>query len=104
MFVLITFPFFEIFLGFSFKHLFSNDLDVLLLMLCTSFKELLVAKIKNINKKRKENGNYFFFKRKVFPFSPIITLMQGKPAGNHHGAERDGGGKNQDRKALVVLQ
>lgn len=39
-----------------------------------------------------------------FPFSPIITLMQGKPAGNHHGAERDGGGKNQDRKALVVLQ
>ena len=54
--------------------------------------------------KREKNGNYFFFKRKVFPFSPIITLMQGKPAGNHHGAERDGGGKNQDRKALVVLQ
>ena len=51
-----------------------------------------------------QNGNYFLLKRKVFPFSPIITLMQGKPAGNHHGAERDGGGKNQDRKALVVLQ
>lgn len=51
-----------------------------------------------------QNGNYFLLKGKVFPFSPIITLMQGKPAGNHHGAERDGGGKNQDRKALVVLQ
>ncbi len=51
-----------------------------------------------------KNGNYFLLKGKVFPFSPIITLMQGKPAGNHHGAERDGGGKNQDRKALVVLQ
>jgi hypothetical protein len=51
-----------------------------------------------------QNGNYFLLKGKVFPFSPIITLMQGKPAGNHHGAERDGGDKNQDRKALVVLQ
>ena len=96
--MLITFPFFEIFLGFSFKHLFSNDLDVLLLNLCTFFKGLFalfchffkglsVAKIQN-----------FLLKGKVFPFSPIITLMQGKPAGNHFGAERDGGGKNQNRK------
>ena len=67
--------------------------DVLLLMLCTFSKGLSVAKIRN-----------FLLKGKVFPFSPIIILMQGKPAGNHHGAERDGGGKNQDRKALVVLQ
>ena len=103
MFVLITLPFFEIFLDFSFKHLFSNDLGVLLLMLCTFFKGLfalfchffkglLVAKIQNFLLKGKENGNYFLFKGKVFPFSPIITLMQGKPAGNHFGAERDGGG------------
>lgn len=54
--------------------------------------------------KRERKRQLFFLKGKVFPFSPIITLMQGKPAGNHHGAERDGGGKNQDRKALVVLQ
>lgn len=25
--------------------------------------------------KGKENGNYFFFKRKVFPFSPIIFVL-----------------------------
>ena len=75
MFVLITLPFFEIFLDFSFKHLFSNDLDVLLLMLCTFFKGLLVAKIQNFLLKGKENGNYFFFKRKVFPFSPIIFVL-----------------------------
>ena len=86
MFVLITLPFFEIFLDFSFKHLFSNDLDVLLLMLCTFFKGLfalfchffkglLVAKIQNFLLKGKENGNYFFFKRKVFPFSPIIFVF-----------------------------
>ena len=75
MFVLITLPFFEIFLDFSFKHLFSNDLDVLLLMLRTFFKGLLVAKIQNFLLKGKENGNYFFFKRKVFPFSPIIFVF-----------------------------
>ena len=86
MFVLITLPFFEIFLDFSFKHLFSNDLDVLLLMLCTFFKGLftlfchffkglLVAKIQTFLLKRKEIGNYFFFKRKVFPFSPIIFVF-----------------------------
>ena len=86
MFVLITLPFFEIFLDFSFKHLFSNDLDVLLLMLCTFFKGLftlfchffkglLVAKIQTFLLKRKEIGNYFFFKRKVFPFSPIIFVL-----------------------------
>ena len=83
--------------------------NVLLLMLCTFFKGLFalfchffkglsVAKIQNFLLKGKENGNYFLFKGKVFPFSPIITLMQGKPAGNHFGAERDGGGKNQNRK------
>ena len=70
----------------------------LFLISCTFFKGLSVAKIQNFLLKGKENGNYFFFKRKVFPFSPIITLMQGKPAGNHFGAERDGCGKNQDRK------
>ena len=86
MFVLITLLFFEIFLDFSFKHLFSNDLDVLLLMLCTFFKGLfalfchffkglLVAKIQTFLLKRKEIGNYFFFKRKVFPFSPIIFVF-----------------------------
>ena len=75
MFVLITLPFFEIFLDFSFKHLFSNDLDVLLLNLCTFFKGLLVAKIQNLLLKGKENGNYFFFKRKVFPFSPIMFVL-----------------------------
>ena len=86
MFVLITLPFFEIFLDFSFKHLFSNDLDVLLLMLCTFFKGLfalfchffkglLVAKIQTFLLKRKEIGNYFLFKRKVFPFSPIIFVL-----------------------------
>ena len=62
------------------------------------------GKIQNFLLKGKENGNYFLLKGKVFPFSPIIPLMQGKPAGNHFGAERDGGGKNQNRKALVVLQ
>ena len=86
MFVLITLPFFEIFLDFSFKHLFSNDLDVLLLNSCTFFKGLFalfchffkglsVAKIQNFLLKGKENGNYFFFKRKVFPFSPIIFVL-----------------------------
>ena len=86
MFVLITLPFFEIFLDFSFKYLFSNDLDVLLLMLCTFFKGLFalfchffkglsVAKIQNFLLKGKENGNYFLFKGKVFPFSPIIFVF-----------------------------
>ena len=89
------------------KGLFLNSCTFfkgLFALFCHFFKGLSVAKIQNFLLKGKENGNYFFFKRKVFPFSPIITLMQGKPAGNHHGAERDGGGKNQDRKALVVLQ
>lgn len=76
----------------------------LFVLFCHFFKGLSVAKIQNFLLKGKENGNYFLFKGKVFPFSPIITLMQGKPAGNHFGAERDVGGKNQNRKALVVLQ
>ncbi len=60
--------------------------DVLLLMLCTFFKGLFlnsctffkglsVAKIQNFLLKGKENGNYFLFKRKVFPFSPIIFVL-----------------------------
>ena len=31
--------------------------------------------IQNFLLKGKENGNYFFFKRKVFPFSPIIFIL-----------------------------
>ena len=72
------------------KGLFLNSRTFfkgLFALFCHFFKGLSVAKIQN-----------FLLKGKVFPFSPIITLMQGKPAGNHHGAERDGGGKNQDRK------
>ena len=49
--------------------------DVLFLMLRTFFKGLSVAKIQNFLLKGKENGNYFFFKRKVFPFSPIIFVL-----------------------------
>ena len=49
--------------------------DVSLLMLCTFFKGLLVAKIQNFLLKGKGNSNYFFFKRKVFPFSPIIFVL-----------------------------
>ena len=60
--------------------------DVLLLMLCTFFKGLFalfchffkglpVAKIQNFLLKGKENGNYFLFKGKVFPFSPIIFVL-----------------------------
>ena len=60
--------------------------DVLLLMLCTFFKGLfalfchffkglLVVKIQNFLLKGKENGNYFLFKGKVFPFSPIIFVL-----------------------------
>ena len=47
--------------------------DVLLLMLCTFFKGLLVAKIQNFLLKRKEIDNYFLFKRKVYSFFiPIL--------------------------------
>ena len=60
--------------------------DVLLLMLrtffkglfalfCHFFKGLSVAKIQNFLLKGKENGNYFLFKGKVFPFSPIIFVL-----------------------------
>ena len=60
--------------------------DVLLLMLCTFFKGLFalfchffkglsVSKIQNFLLKGKENGNYFLFKGKVFPFSPIIFVL-----------------------------
>ena len=60
--------------------------DVLLLMLCTFFKGLFalfchfskglsVAKIQNFLLKGKENCNYFLFKGKVFPFSPIIFVL-----------------------------
>ena len=84
-----------------FKGLFLNSCTFfkgLFALFCHFFKGLSVAKIQNFLLKGKENGNYFLLKGKVFPFSPIITLMQGKPAGNHFGAERDGGGKNQNRK------
>lgn len=83
------------------KGLFLNSCTFfkgLFALFCHFFKGLSVAKIQNFLLKGKENGNYFLFKGKVFPFSPIITLMQGKPAGNHHGAERDGCGKSQNRK------
>lgn len=76
-----------------FKGLFLNSCTFfkgLFALFCHFFKGLSVAKIQNFLLKGKENGNYFLLKGKVFPFSPIITLMQGKPAGNHHGAERDG--------------
>ena len=50
-----------------FKGLFLNS--------CTFSKGLLVVKIQNFLLKGKENGNYFLFKRKVFPFSPIIFVL-----------------------------
>ena len=47
--------------------------DVLLLMLCTFFKGLSVAKIQNFLLKRKEIDNYVLFKRKVYSFFiPIL--------------------------------
>ena len=44
-------------------------------MLCHFFKGLPVAKIQNFLLKGKEDGNYFLFKGKVFPFSPIIFVL-----------------------------
>ena len=102
VFVLITFPFFEIFLGFSFKHLFSNDLWCIALYAVHVFQGTFLESMHVFQ------GTFcsvlplfqgtFGCKDTKFPFSPIITLMQGKPAGNHHGAERDGCGKSQNRK------
>ena len=61
-----------------FKGLFLNLCTFfkgLFALFCHFFKGLLVAKIQNFLLKGKENGNYFFFKRKVFPFSPIIFVL-----------------------------
>ena len=41
---------------------------------------------------------YYYFEANGTQSHRTLTLMQGKPAGNHHGAERDGCGKNQNRK------
>lgn len=61
-----------------FKGLFLNSCTFfkgLFVLFCHFFKGLSVAKIQNFLLKGKENGNYFFFKRKVFPFSPIIFVF-----------------------------
>ena len=61
-----------------FKGLFLKSCTFfkgLFVLFCHFFKGLLVAKIQNFLLKGKENGNYFFFKRKVFPFSPIIFVL-----------------------------
>ena len=47
----------------------------LFVLFCHFFKGLSVAKIQNFLLKGKENGNYFLFKGKVFPFSPIIFVL-----------------------------
>lgn len=60
------------------KGLFLNSRTFfkgLFALFCHFFKGLSVAKIQNFLLKGKENGNYFFFKRKVFPFSPIIFVF-----------------------------
>ena len=61
-----------------FKGLFLNSCTFfkgLFALFCHFFKGLSVAKIQTFLLKRKEIGNYFFFKRKVFPFSPIIFVF-----------------------------
>ena len=61
-----------------FKGLFLNSCTFfkgLFALFCHFSKGLSVAKIQNFLLKGKENGNYFFFKRKVFPFSPIIFVF-----------------------------
>ena len=60
------------------KGLFLNSRTFfkgLFALFCHFFKRLSVAKIQNFLLRGKENGNYFFFKRKVFPFSPIIFVF-----------------------------
>ena len=60
------------------KGLFLNSCTFfkgLFALFCHFFKGLSVAKIQNFLLKGKENGNYFFFKRKVFHFSPIIFVL-----------------------------
>lgn len=61
-----------------FKGLFLNSCTFfkgLFALFCHFFKGLSAAKIQTFLLKRKEIGNYFFFKRKVFPFSPIIFVF-----------------------------
>lgn len=41
---------------------------------------------------------YYYFEANGTQSHRTLTLMQGKPAGNHHGVERDGCGKSQNRK------
>ena len=60
------------------KGLFLNSRTFfkgLFALFCHFFKGLSVAKIQNFLLKGKENGNYFFFKRKVFPFSHPAYLL-----------------------------
>lgn len=61
-----------------FKGLFLNLCTFfkgLFVLFCHFFKGLSVAKIQTFLLKRKEIGNYFLFKRKVLPFSPIIFVL-----------------------------
>lgn len=61
-----------------FKGLFLNlrtFFKGLFALFCHFFKGLPVAKTQNFLLKGKENGNYFFLERKVFPFSPIIFVL-----------------------------
>lgn len=60
------------------KGLFLNSCTFfkgLFALFCHFFKGLSVAKIQNFLLKGKENSNYFFFKRKDFPCSPIIFVL-----------------------------
>ena len=60
------------------KGLFLNSCTFfkgLFALFCHFSKGLSVAKIQNFLLKGKENGNYFLFKGKVFPFSPIILVF-----------------------------
>lgn len=61
-----------------FKGLFLNSCTFfkgLFALFCHFFKGLLVAKIQNFLLKGKKTAIISFFKRKVFPFSPIIFVL-----------------------------
>ena len=61
-----------------FKGLFLNSHTFykgLFALFCHFFKGLSIAKMQSFLLKGKENGNYFLFKGKVFPFSPIIFVL-----------------------------
>ena len=42
-------------------------------------------------------------RRRIWISSSTSLLPQGKPAGNHHGVERDGCGKSQNRKGKIMV-